>query len=68
MSRTIDLDTIFDFNSGLEIETLHPLISVVNFSEVKPVTTGLRKFGFYYIVLKDNNCGALKYGRNHYDY
>ena len=68
MSTTVNLDTIHDFNSGLDIETLHPLISVVNFSEVKPVTTGLRKFGFYYIVLKDNSCGALKYGRNHYDY
>jgi hypothetical protein len=31
MSAMENIDTIYDFNSGLDIETLHPLISVINF-------------------------------------
>ncbi|NDV94514.1 AraC family transcriptional regulator [Dysgonomonas sp. 521] len=68
MSTIINMDTIHDFNSGLGVETLHPLISVVNFEEVKPATTVLRRFGFYYIVFKGDSCDVLKYGRNQYDY
>lgn len=68
MSAIENLDTIHDFNSGLGIETLHPHISVVNFSEVNPATTVLRRFGFYYIVFKGDSCDILKYGRNQYDY
>lgn len=68
MSAIENLDTIYDFNSGLGVETLHPHISVIDFSEVKPVTTILRRFGFYYIVFKGDNCDILKYGRNVYDY
>lgn len=68
MSTIENLDTIHDFNSGLGVETLHPSISVVNFSEVKPATTVLRRFGFYYIVFKGDNCDILKYGRHTYDY
>lgn len=68
MSAIVNFDTIHDFNSGIDVETIHPLISVVNFAEVKSVTTILRRYGFYHIVYKGDNCGILKYGRNQYDY
>jgi AraC-like DNA-binding protein len=68
MSAIENMDTIDKFNAGLGVETLHPLISVVDFSEAKPATTILRRFGFYYIVFKGDSCGTLIYGRNQYDY
>lgn len=68
MGTIENMDTIHDFNSGLGVETLHPFISVVDFSEAGPVTTIPRRYGFYYIVLKGGHCDSLIYGRRPYDY
>ena len=66
-------DTISDYNVLNNHETLHPLVSIIDFSEAKPRTWGGEKnvrihFGLYCIFLKDIKCGDLKYGRNYYDY
>ena len=34
-------------------ETLHPLVSVVDFSKCKPMLHSLQRFGFYAVFLKD---------------
>ena len=49
-------------------ETLHPLVSVVDFSKCKPMLHSLQRFGFYAVFLKDVKCGDIRYGRNYYDY
>jgi AraC-like DNA-binding protein len=66
-------DTVNEYNALNNHETLHPLVSVINFSEANPRSwDGEKKvklyFGFYTIFLKDVKCGDLKYGRNYYDY
>lgn len=66
-------DTVRDYNALNNHSTLHPLVSVIDFSKANPRSWGEEKnvrlnFGLYCIFLKDvKNC-ELKYGRNYYDY
>ena len=68
MGEIIKLDSVQDYNELLGVETLHPLVSVVDFSELESVRHCLKNFGFYCIFLKHVDCGPLLYGRNQYDY
>lgn len=69
MNKIMNLETIDEYNAFLGIETLHPLVASIDFSEVKKEFSHVRKrFGFYFIVLKDIKCGDLIYGRHQYDY
>ncbi|WP_455498418.1 helix-turn-helix domain-containing protein [Coprobacter sp.] len=62
------IETIDQYNSRMGIETLHPLVSVIDMSKAKPVRHARMNFGFYTIFLKEVKCGDLIYGRQHYDY
>lgn len=68
MTKILRLDSIQDYHHFLGIETLHPLISVIDFSTVKPLRHIRKNYGFYAVVLKDVDCGNSQYGRNYYDY
>lgn len=68
MSAIFNFDTIKDYNEFNNHETLHPLVSVIDFSKANKRTGSKMNFGLYCIVLKDVKCGDLKYGRNNYDY
>lgn len=73
MDKINRFDTIDEYNDLNNHETLHPLVSVIDFSKANPRTWGRAKnvkinFGLYCIFLKDIKCGDLKYGRNYYDY
>jgi AraC family transcriptional regulator, transcriptional activator of pobA len=61
-------ETISDYNVFNNNETLHPLVSVVDFSKAAPRQGSKMYFGFYTIFLKDVKCGDLVYGRHNYDY
>lgn len=68
----------FLFNSISELhkalglpKPLHPLISLVDYGEVKADTAELEKgmvFNFYKISYKKNFTGKIKYGQSHYDF
>lgn len=62
------LATVDDYNRLFGVETLHPLVSVVDWSKCGPVPRGLSTYGFYAVFLKDIHCGDMLYGRQHYDY
>ncbi len=73
MVPAYNFDTINAYNTFNSHKTLHPLVSVIDFSKANPRTWGGEKlvrivYGFYCIFLKDVKCGDLKYGRNYYDY
>ena len=73
MERIFKFDTVAEYNVLNNHETLHPLVSVVDFSKANPRSWGGEKhvrinYGMYCIFLKDVKCGDLKYGRNYYDY
>lgn len=68
MSTILRMDSVGDYNDFLGQETLHPLVGVVDFSQVPPLRHARKAFGFYAIFLKDIKCGDLRYGRHYYDY
>lgn len=67
-NRIIILNTVEDYNRFLGAETLHPLVSVVDFSKLKGIRHACKEFGFYCIYYKELNCGTIQYGRSRYDY
>lgn len=62
------MDSVCEYNEWMGVETLHPLVSVIDMSTVKPVFHRLMNFGFYAVFLKEVNCGDMVYGRQYYDY
>lgn len=68
MSIILNMDSVGDYNSFVGQETLHPLVSVIDFSRVPPLRHVRKTYGFYTVFLKDLKCGDLRYGRHYYDY
>jgi AraC-like DNA-binding protein len=68
MDSLLRFETISDYNAFNNNETLHPLVSVIDFSKAKPRQGSRMYFGFYTVFLKDVKCGDLVYGRHTYDY
>lgn len=75
MEQVFKVDTVKEYNAICQLETLHPLVTVIDFSRSKPWNWpgGESKsikvnYGLYCIFLKEIKCGDLKYGCNYYDY
>lgn len=68
MEEILKFDTISQYNTFNNHETLHPLVSVIDFSKASPRRLRRTYFGFYLVLLKDVQCGDLRYGKNTYDY
>ncbi len=68
MEEIVKLETVAEYNGMRGVETLHPLVSVLDLSKTKPMPAKTFNFGLYAVFLKELNCGELKYGRGHYDY
>ncbi|MCS3528915.1 AraC family transcriptional regulator [Chryseobacterium sp. JUb7] len=68
MSKVVNFETVDDYNRFNNHETLHPLVSVLDFSKAHIRTGSKMNFNLYCIFLKDVKCGDLKYGRATYDY
>lgn len=73
MAETLFFNNISEYNAFNNHETLHPLVSVIDFSKAKPRSWepgGKVKmnYGIYCIFLKEVKCGDLKYGKQYYDY
>ncbi len=68
MSEILKMDSIQEYHDFLKIETRHPQVSALDLSEVSPIPHRRKNFGFFSIILKDTDCGELRYGRKKYDY
>ena len=68
MEEIAKLDHIYQYNEMMGVETLHPLVSVIDFSKCPPARHSRRMYGFYCVFLKDVKCGDMRYGRHYYDY
>lgn len=68
MGEILKMNSVHDYNEFLGVKTLHPLVSVVDLSEIPPIRLARKNFGFYTVFLKDVKCGDLRYGRKIYDY
>jgi len=68
MEQIERLDTIRQYNDYAGVDTLHPLVSVINFNQVPAIQYFKRYIGFYAVFLKDIKCGNMIYGCQSYDY
>ena len=66
-TELLNFDTITEYDDMLGVETLHPLVSVINLSKAKPMRHMRHTFGFYVVFLKDEKNCDLIYGRQRYD-
>ena len=67
-SKILHTENVCDYNAQLGVETLHPLVSVVDMAQAHPIRHTRQTFGFYAIFLKEVMCGDMIYGRQYYDY
>lgn len=68
MDKILNVDSVAQFNALKGQETLHPLVSVIDFSNMSKIQYMKMRMGLYTIFLKDVKCGDLIYGRKNYDY
>jgi len=70
MQNIYRIESVADYNKLNGVETLHPLVSIIDFSKTDAAYSEHTHFyyGVYAVFLKETICGELKYGRNNYDY
>lgn len=64
----LNIKTVTEYNEMLGVDTLHPLVSVIDLSKAKPMKHMRHTFSFYTVYLKDEKNCELIYGRQRYDY
>lgn len=69
MDKILNLDNVDRYNQLYGLETLHPLVSVVNLNEATRAVDSIRlNYGVYALFLKLEKACDIKYGRQLYDY
>lgn len=68
MEQVERMDTVRQYNDYVGVDTLHPMVSVVNFDDVEPIQHFKRFMGVFAVFLKDVKCGDMLYGCQPYDY
>ena len=68
MDKIIHIENIFQYNERVGVETLHPLVSVIDMSQARRLSHQRQTYGFYTVFLKEVKCGDMIYGREYYDY
>lgn len=69
MKTTIQLDTVDKYNKLYGLETLHPLVGVVDLTKATKIVNHIQMdYGLYALFLKGGKECDIKYGRRNYDY
>lgn len=69
MEEVIKFNSIDMYNRMYGLETLHPLVAVVDLAQATRFPTHFTlNYGVYALFLKQTRCGDLRYGRQMYDY
>lgn len=67
--KVINIETVDQYNKLYGLETLHPLVSIIDLAKATTWPIRFRmNYGVYCLFLKDANCGDIRYGRQRYDY
>ena len=62
MEEITKIESIDQYDQLFGLETLHPLVNVIDFSKAtKTVDYYRMNIGFYSLFLKDAKCGDLRY-------
>lgn len=69
MDNIVNLESVDRYNSMYGLETLHPLVSVVDLTKATNIINHTQmNYGVYALFLKQTKSCDLKYGRRSYDY
>jgi AraC-like DNA-binding protein len=70
MEPVINLKNISDLNNFIKVKTKHPLVAVVDFSQVDEyIESGIRISAEFYSIMFKNYCAnKIRYGRQSYDF
>lgn len=69
MNEIIHLDRVEQYNELYGLETLHPLVSVIDLTQCTQTVNHIQiNYGLYALFLKGNKSCDLRYGRQSYDY
>lgn len=69
MEKIVQLDTVDKYNKLYGLETLHPLVSVVDLTRATRGVGNVEfRYGLYALFVKGGKQCDIKYGRRNYDY
>lgn len=69
MDNLIKIDSVDQYNYLYGLETLHPLVTVVDLTKATKILNHVQmSYGVYALFLKENKSCDIKYGRQTYDY
>lgn len=68
MNKLLKVKNVSDYSEYLGHKDTHPLISVINYSEVSPVRHCLCNYSVFGLFLRDDVAVDLTYGFGKYDY
>lgn len=69
MDKVIKLDSVDQYNNLYGLETLHPLVSVVDLTKATRSVNHIQmNYGLYALFMKESKSCDIKYGRKVYDY
>ena len=68
MPKILNVNRTSDYSEYLGVVDRHPLITVIDYSEVSPIRHSLNKYGVYGVFMQEDNDLDLTYGCGRYDY
>lgn len=68
MPKILNLNKTSDYSGYHGLTDRHPLVNVIDFSEISPIRHSLNKYGVYGVFVQEDNDLDLTYGCGKYDY
>lgn len=68
MPKILNVHRTSDYSGYHGLTDRHPLVTVIDFSEISPIRHSLNKYGVYGVFVQDDNDLDLTYGCGKYDY
>lgn len=68
MSKILKVNKTSDYSGYHGLTDPHPLVSVIDFSEISPIRHSLNSYSVYGVFVQENNVLDLTYGCGRYDY
>lgn len=68
MPKILNVNKTSDYSAYHGLSDRHPLITVIDFSEISPIRHSLNRYGVYGVFVQDDNNLDLTYGCGKYDY